>query len=133
MASKKAEGNDTPSGTATAVADKSKGAPRPPAAVSTIDFSAAADESELESTVTQRPSKWANLLDDLYTATAEGKVPRDDNGKLRFLRLGNFNNPGGARTQVKAFEEKGFDKTYEFKTQVKDKQSFLWVRVIETA
>jgi hypothetical protein len=111
-----------------------KGQPRPRAAVEVIDFSDVADEADLAAFgAGSRTSKWSTLLDDLYDATAadDSQVPRDEAGTLKFVRLGTFNNAGGARTQVKFFEDKGLDATYEFKTVVKGKQSFLWARVRE--
>lgn len=105
------------------------------AAVEVIDFNDSAEDSELTHVAGVRTSKWGTLLDNLYDATAaeSSPVPRDAEGHLKFVRLGSFNNPGGARTQVKAFEAKGLDGTYEFKTVVKGGQSFLWARVREVA
>lgn len=127
--------NPTPSDTPATPATGGKGQPRPRAAVDVIDFSASADESELESTAGPRTSKWGKLLDSLYEATAAdpSPVPRGDDGTLKFTLLGTFNNPGGARTQIKAFEDKELDQTYDFKSVVKGKQSFLWARVKEVA
>lgn len=115
------------------------GGSRPVAAVATINWDDAAVEAELKSVAGPRASKWADLLDSLYEGTAAGEAPRGEDGTLKFVRLGTFNNIGGARTQVKAFEDKGFNKTYDFKTTVKGDpdnkgkgQSFLWARVKET-
>jgi cell division septation protein DedD len=124
-----AEGTDTETTETTASA--AKGQPRPTAAVDVIDYADVADEADLAAVAGVRASKWSNLLDKLYddTVMENSPVPRDDEGNLRYVRLGTFNNPGGARTQVKAFEDKGLDTTYDFKTVVKGNQSFLWARV----
>jgi hypothetical protein len=108
-----------------------KGKPRPQAAVDVIDYADVADDTELEAVAGIRVSKWTRLLDNLYddTVADNSPVPRDEDGNLKFVRLGTFNNAGGARTQVKAFEAKGMDLTYDFKTVVKGSQSFLWARV----
>lgn len=108
-----------------------KGVPRPRAAVEVIDFSDAAAPDELKVEAAPRNSKWMQTLTELYEGTEQGLVPRDDDGALKFIRLGTFNNVGGARTQVKAFEDKNLNETYEFKTVVKGGQSFLWARVRE--
>lgn len=129
----KAPAGETPAATTTS--HPAKGQPRPRAAVETIDFADAAAPDDLKVEAAPRNSKWMQTLNDLYEGTAAGKVPRDEDGSLKFIRLGTFNNPGGARTQVKAFEDKALDGTYEFKTVVKGHQSFLWARVreVETA
>jgi len=108
-----------------------KGKPRPQAAVDTINYGDVADDTELAAVAGVRVSRWTRLLDALYddTVAENSPVPRDEDGNLKFVRLGTFNNAGGARTQVKAFEDKGLDSTYEFKTVVKGSQSFLWARV----
>lgn len=111
-----------------------KGNPRPRAAVKEIDWSQAATATDLKSVASDRVSVWAKLLDALYEGTAAGKAPRvNGDGELQFVPLGTFQNVGGARTQVKAFEDKGLDKTYDFKTQVVGKTSTLWARVKEVA
>ena len=143
MASKKNQPEDQTTDPATDPAteaevkgeSKLKGKPRSNAAVEVIDYDDVADDDELAAIAAVRSSKWITLLDKLYedTAAEDSQVPRNEDGTLKFVRLGSFNNPGGARTQVKSFEAKGLDKTYEFKTVVKGKQSFLWVRVIEVA
>jgi hypothetical protein len=99
--------------------------------VDAINYDDVADDSELKSTAGPRNSKWVQVLNELYTGTEQNKVPRNEDGSLKFVRLGTFHNPGGARTQVKAFEDKGLDVTYEFKTVVKGHDSFLWARVRE--
>jgi hypothetical protein len=108
-----------------------KGVPRPQAVVDAIDFTAVAGADDLARQAPVRNSKWMQILDALYKGTEEGKVPRQADQSLSFVKLGEFNNPGGARTQVKAFEDKELDQTYEFKTVVNGKQSFLWARVRE--
>lgn len=110
-----------------------KGQPRPRAVVEDIDFSATAGDEDLARQAPVRNSKWMEVLDKLYQGTVDNKVPRQADKSLSFIKLGEFNNPGGARTQVKAFEDKGLDATYEFRTIVKGKQSFLWARVKEVA
>ncbi len=124
------ETTDTPTET---TEHPAKGQPRPRAVVDTIDFNDAADEGALASVAGPRASKWSQILEQLYDGTVAGNVPRDEDGTLKFVRLGTFSNVGGARTQVKAFEDKGLDSTYEFKSQVKEGESFLWARVRETA
>lgn len=119
--------------TKTAEATGGKGQPRPRAAVDTIDFGDAATADDLKTTITRR-SRWNDLLDELYAETAKevgSRVTRQEDGTLKFTRLGTFNNVGGARTQVKALTDKGLGSTYEFKTSTKGNQSFLWARVIE--
>lgn len=110
----------------------SKGQARPNAAFSTIDFDSAAEPEELRAEVKPRESKWGMLLNELYTATEEGKVPRNaETGMLKFVKLGHFSNIGGARTQVRAFESRGYSATYEFKTVTVADGSDLWARVRE--
>lgn len=102
-------------------------------AVEIIDYSDAADEQDLVAIKGVRSSKWTTLLDSLYEATAapDSVVPRNEDGTLKFVKLGTFKNPGGARTQVKAFEAKKLTETYEFRTVVKQGISTIWARVIE--
>lgn len=111
-----------------------KGQPRIVAAVTAINYSDSLDEDDIMAVAGVRSSPWAKLLDNLYddTAAEDSMVPRDENGKLRFVKLGTFRNAGGARTQVKAFEDKHLNDTFEFKTVVKGGESTLWARVIET-
>lgn len=101
------------------------------ARVEEIDFSASATQDDLKREAPERRSPWMDVLDKLYQGTVDGKVPRDDNGQLKFIQLGHFQNPGGARTQVKAFEDKNLTQTYEFHTKVKGNESFLFARVKE--
>lgn len=117
----------------TPAAATSNGGARPQARVDTIDFSAAAGVDDLKRQAPDRRSPWMDTLDALYQGTVDGKVPRDENGALKFIQLGHFTNPGGARTQVKAFEDKGLTQTYEFKSEVKGNDSYLWARVKEVA
>ena len=105
-------------------------------AVKEIDWGQAATAADLKSARAERTSVWSQLLDSLYKGTEEGKAPRVKNadgseGELQFVPLGMFANVGGARTQVKAFEDKGLNQTYDFKTQVVGKTSTLWARVRE--
>lgn len=128
----------TPPAQETPAVASTKGAPRPRAAVAEIDWNQAAPAGELKSVVSDRKSVWAGILESLYEGTEAGKAPRVKNddgseGELQFVKLGTFNNAGGARTQVKAFEDKHLDSTYEFKTTTAGKQSFLWARVKEVA
>lgn len=111
----------------------SNGGARPQARFDTIDFSAAAGADDLKRQAPDRRSPWMDTLDALYQGTVDGKVPRDENGQLKFIQLGKFSNPGGARTQVKAFEDKNLTQTYEFKSEVKGNESFLWARVKEVS
>lgn len=108
---------------------------KPSAILGEFDFDSAADPDALAKAASQRSSKWTEALDKLYTATAEGKVPRNEAGALKFVKLGHFGNVGGARTQVRVFEKAGLNKTYEFKTvTTKDPAgSDLWARVVEVA
>lgn len=108
---------------------KSKGAPKPQAVADDLDLDNTVDDEALKPQ--PRKSKWVKLLDKLYDATVEGKVPRSEDGSLRFVKLGSFTNINGARTQARAMEKKGLDATYEFKTVSKDGGSELWGRVIE--
>lgn len=122
---KKTDGTEAPA------THPAKGVARPQAVVDTINFDDVAGDEDLTTTAGVRNSKWIQVLNDLYEGTAAGKVARNEDGALKFVRLGTFHNPGGARTQVKSFEAKGLDSTYEFKTVVKGHDSFLWARVRE--
>lgn len=110
-----------------------KGQARPRAAVTTINWADASSKEALKSVTAERKSQWTALLDDLYEGTEKGLAPRVDgaDSELQFVKLGTFNNVGGARTQIKALEDKGFDKVYDFKPTTAGKQSFLWARVKE--
>lgn len=114
----------------TASTDTAK-TPKPQAIVDTIDFSTAMDDSEL--TAPARRSKWNTILEALYDATVaeDSKVPRNEAGELKFIKLGVFTNVNGARTQARALEQKGLGDTYEFKTVAKATSSELYARVIE--
>lgn len=140
MAPKNTKSTETSTETSTEVATTdakpqhpAKGTPRPQAVVDSINFDDVAGDEELTTTASPRKSKWIQVLTELYDGTAAGKVARNEDGSLKFVRLGEFHNPGGARTQVKAFEDKGLDTTYEFKTVVKGHDSYLWARVREVA
>lgn len=117
--------------TATPAKAKAKGPAKPQAVANDIDLTTAVDASELKSA--PRQSKWVTLLDKLYDATVADKVPRGDDGSLRFIKLGSFTNINGARTQARALERKGLGETYEFKTLTLAEKggSELWGRVIE--
>jgi len=104
-------------------------ATRPQAIVDTIDFDSAMEDTSFPETV--RRSKWTDLLDTLYDATAEDKVPRGEDGSLKFVRLGSFGNTNGARTQIRSLKSKGLGDTYEFKAVAKSGTSELWARVRE--
>lgn len=110
-----------------------KGTPRPTAAVSTIDWNTTADDAALFSEPGTRSSKWADLLAKLYDETVAmgDKIPRSADGTLKYVRLGTFGNVGGARTQVKALEDKKFNQTFDFKTKVIGGESHIWARVKE--
>lgn len=120
-------------GSTPAATPAASGAARPQARVDAIDFGAVASADDLKRQAPERRSPWMDTLDALYKGTEEDKVPRDENGQLKFVQLGHFTNPGGARTQVKAFEDKGLTQTYEFKSEVKGNDSYLWARVKEVA
>ena len=110
--------------------ERVRGASKPQAVADDIDLSSAIDGTALKPQ--PRRSKWVSLLDKLYDATVEGKVPRSEDGSLQYIRLGSFTNVNGARTQARALESKGLDATYEFKTVTKGTDgSELWGRVIE--
>lgn len=109
-----------------------KGVARPTAVVDALDFDTAMDDASIPDRP-ERQSAWVTTLDTLYTATEEGKVPRDDEGALKFVKLGEFSNVNGARSQVRSLEKKEYDKTYEFKTVVSNGKSALWARVREVA
>jgi hypothetical protein len=110
-----------------------KGQPRPQAVLNDIDLSAAMGEDEMPVAPARR-SKWTDLLDKLYTATEEGKVPRGEDGSLKFVKLGEFTNVNGARTQSRALEQRdegALADVYEFKSVSVTGGSQLWGRVIE--
>ena len=103
---------------------------KPQAVADDLDFNEAMSGEELKPA--PRRSKWVVLLDKLYEATVAGKVPRDEEEELQFIRLGTFGNINGARTQARMLERKGHDATYQFKTVTRDgDKSELWGRVIE--
>ena len=104
---------------------------RPQAVLNDLDLSATLDEAEFP--VSVRRSKWTELLDKLYAATEADEIPRSDDGSLKFIRLGSFTNPNGARTQMRDMNKKGLGETYEFKAIPKGAGSELWGRVIEVA
>lgn len=108
---------------------KPKATPKPQAVADELDLDTAVDDEALKPQ--PRKSKWVKLLDKLYDATVEGKVPRSDDGALKFVKLGTFTNINGARTQARAMESKGYNETYEFKTVSRDGGSELWGRVVE--
>jgi len=110
-------------------AEKAEKATRPQAIVDSIDFDAAMEVDSFPETV--RRSKWTDLLDTLYDATADEKVPRGEDGSLKFVRLGAFGNTNGARTQIRSLKTKGLGETYEFKAVAKSGTSELWARVRE--
>lgn len=116
----------------TTEAASTKGQPKPQALVGELDFTDAVDEADLTSA--PRRSKWVQQLDRLYDATVnENKVPRNEAGELKFIKLGSFTNVNGARTQARALEQKGFGETYEFKSVTGAAGSDLFGRVIEVA
>ena len=104
---------------------------RPQAVLNDLDLSATLDEDEFP--VTVRRSKWTELLDKLYAATEADEIPRGEDESLKFVRLGSFTNPNGARTQMQDMNKKGLGETYEFKAISKSTGSELWGRVIEVA
>lgn len=78
-----------------------------------------------------RTSKWAPALGKLYDATAEGKVPRGDDGALQFVRVGNYQSRNGAQQQAKALRQ-SVGETYEFKVVgSQDGSAGLYARVKE--
>lgn len=110
-----------------------KGQPKPQAVLDSIDLDSAIGDEEMPVAPARR-SKWTDLLDQLYTLTEEGKVPRGEDGSLKFVKLGVFTNINGARTQARALEtrdEGTYAETYEFKSITKGGGSELWGRVRE--
>lgn len=108
---------------------KAKGPAKPQAVADELDLDNTVDDEALKPQ--PRKSKWVVLLDKLYDATVNGKVPRTEAGDLKFVKLGAFGNINGARTQARAMESKGLGETYEFKSVSRDGGSELWGRVIE--
>lgn len=108
-----------------------KGVPRGNAVIDLDLDSAVAGDSLAAATV--RRSKWNEQLDALYAATEANKVPRGEDGQLKFVRVGHFSNANGARTQARALEKKGRDATFEFRHAADGKGSDLWARVREVA
>lgn len=108
---------------------KTKGPAKPQAVVNDLDFDNTVDDEALKPQ--PRKSKWVVLLDKLYDATVANKVPRSEDGSLKYVKLGAFTNINGARTQARAMEAKGFGETYEFKSISRNGGSELWGRVIE--
>jgi hypothetical protein len=106
---------------------RGKGKPRPSAIVGDIDFGGV-DPAKLEAEAVRR-TPWDDVLDKVYDATLAGEVGRDENGALRFVKIGTYATSQSAKAQVKAFTEKKLTNTYEFKVSGKE----LFVRVIETA
>lgn len=102
-------------------------APRQPAAVEHIDLDSAKSEEELKPAM--RRSVWVVLLEELYTATEEGNVPRDEDGRYKFVKLAEYKNVNGARTQARILEDRGEGGTFEFKTITRGGRSELWGRV----
>lgn len=110
-----------------------KGQPKPQAVLDNIDLGSAIGEDEMPVAPARR-SKWTSLLDQLYTLTEEGKVPRGEDGALKFVKLGAFTNINGARTQMRNLNERddgAYAETYEFKSVTRDGGSELWGRVRE--
>lgn len=108
---------------------KTKGPAKPQAVADELDLDNTVDDDDLKPQ--PRKSKWIVLLDKLYDATVAGKVPRSEDGSLKFVKLGSFTNVNGARTQARAMVSKGLDATYEFKSISRNGGSELWGRVIE--
>jgi riboflavin biosynthesis pyrimidine reductase len=108
---------------------KTKGAPKPQAVADELDLTETVDGDALQPQ--PRRSKWTILLDKLYAATLDGKIPRSEDESLQFIKLGSFTNINGARTQARVLEKKGLDETYEFKSITVEGGSQLWGRVIE--
>ena len=108
---------------------KAKGPAKPQAVANELDLDNTVDDEALKPQ--PRKSKWVVLLDKLYDATVQGKVPRTEAGDLKFVKLGSFGNINGARTQARQMEGRGLGETYEFKSVSRDGGSELWGRVIE--
>jgi hypothetical protein len=102
-------------------------APRSSAIITEIDFDGV-DETALEQAAARR-SPWDDTLDNLYAATEAGKVGSQEDGSLKFVKIGSYATGQSAKAQIKAFTERKLTATYEFKVAGKD----LFVRVIETA
>jgi len=99
---------------------------RPSAIITDIDFSGI-DQDAL-STETLRRSPWDDVLNQVYDATEAGKIGRDTNGKLLFVKIGSYASSQSAKAQIKAFTQRKLDGTYEFTVAQKE----LFVRVRET-
>lgn len=98
-----------------------------PSAVIDIDLNDTIDEARLDEPATRR-SQWDGKLDEVYTLTEDGSIPRNEDGSLRFVKIGQYTSSQGAKAQVKAFHKKGLNSTYEFRVGGSD----LYVRVVET-
>ena len=108
---------------------------KPQAVVDSIDVSSALSEDQMPVSPGRR-SKWTELLDSLYTMTENGDIPRADDGSLQFVKLGAFGNANGARTQVRAIENRddgAYAGVYDFKAITTQAGSELWGRVAEVA
>lgn len=110
--------------------DKPASRRRPSALVSELDFEDAIEKSH-RAKGKKRVSKWTIALERLYDATAEGKVPRGEDGALKFVRLGTYQSRNGAQQQSKALKD-AVGETYEFKvTGAEDGTAGLFARVRE--
>lgn len=101
--------------------------PRVPAAVEHIDLTEAKSEDELKPAM--RRSIWSRLLEELEAETEAGRVPRDDDGRYKYVKLAGYRNANGARTQVRILEARGEDEFFEFKTITNGGRSEIWARV----
>jgi hypothetical protein len=102
----------------------------PSALIEEFDFTDAVDKN-FRAKGKKRESKWAKSLTKLYDATAEGRVPRGEDGALQFIRVGNYQSRNGAQQQAKALRQ-GVGETYEFKVVgSQDGSAGLYARVKE--
>lgn len=98
-----------------------------PSAVLALDVSSAVDGASLDTAVNRR-TQWDSVLDELYSLTEKDEVPTNEDGSLRFVRIGHYTNSQGAKAQVKSFIKRGIDKTFEFRVSGTD----LFARVVKT-
>lgn len=108
------------------------GVSRPTATVDALDFDTAMDDESFPVQAARR-SKWTTLLEQLYEATAQEQVPRGEDEALKFVKLGEFGNVNGARTQIRNMTKANdkLEETYEFKAVVVAGRSQVWARVNE--
>jgi len=95
--------------------------------MSNLNIEDALDEDQFPAPNTRR-SKWTDMLDELWEASINGDIPISDDGRRKFIKLGEFKNANGARTQIRALLNKGYGEDYEFKSVTSKDGSALWAR-----